>query len=196
VAESADVTDLSKNLSARRETGDAELLKFGEPCNMAILETVGMEGVEEDERLTMAFQDDVRLEIEAGRVPKRFKRAHLKKIRARKPGYYRLGNGEYSTNTINTVPRNLSIRPDGADPGDYVRKGRKPAFLWFGNGEFELCTTGGDIADRDEDQESNEAEVQEEIYTDSVPLARVGAPIVQIVDESSALGKNDPVALG
>ncbi len=24
------------NLSARRETGDAELLKFGEPCNMAI----------------------------------------------------------------------------------------------------------------------------------------------------------------
>jgi len=25
-----------KNLSARRETGDAELLKFGEPCNMAI----------------------------------------------------------------------------------------------------------------------------------------------------------------
>jgi hypothetical protein len=25
-----------KNLSARRETGGAELLKFGEPCNMAI----------------------------------------------------------------------------------------------------------------------------------------------------------------
>jgi hypothetical protein len=28
--------DLSANLSARRETGGAELLKFGEPCNMAI----------------------------------------------------------------------------------------------------------------------------------------------------------------
>jgi len=27
---------LKRNLSARRETGDAELLKFGEPCNMAI----------------------------------------------------------------------------------------------------------------------------------------------------------------
>ncbi len=36
VAESADASDLSENLSARRETGDAELLKFGEPCNMAI----------------------------------------------------------------------------------------------------------------------------------------------------------------
>ncbi len=27
---------LKRNLSARRETGDAELLKFGEPCQMAI----------------------------------------------------------------------------------------------------------------------------------------------------------------
>jgi hypothetical protein len=36
VAESADASDLSANLSARRETGDAEPLKFGEPCNMAI----------------------------------------------------------------------------------------------------------------------------------------------------------------
>ena len=36
VAESADASDLSANLSARRETGDAELLKFGEPCNLAI----------------------------------------------------------------------------------------------------------------------------------------------------------------
>jgi hypothetical protein len=30
VAESADASDLSENLSARRETGDAELLKIGE----------------------------------------------------------------------------------------------------------------------------------------------------------------------
>jgi hypothetical protein len=36
VAESADASDLSANLSARRETGDAELLKVGEPCKMAI----------------------------------------------------------------------------------------------------------------------------------------------------------------
>lgn len=36
VAESADASDLSENLSARRETGDAELLKVGEPCNVAI----------------------------------------------------------------------------------------------------------------------------------------------------------------
>ena len=29
-------TGLNRNLSARRETGDAELLKFGETCEMAI----------------------------------------------------------------------------------------------------------------------------------------------------------------
>ena len=29
-------TGLNRKLSARRETGDAELLKFGEPCKMAI----------------------------------------------------------------------------------------------------------------------------------------------------------------
>ena len=36
VAESADASDLGENLSARRETGDVELLKVGEPCKMAI----------------------------------------------------------------------------------------------------------------------------------------------------------------
>jgi hypothetical protein len=50
VAESADASDLSVNLSARRETGDAELLKVGEPCNMAIPSQArpenGREGVE------------------------------------------------------------------------------------------------------------------------------------------------------
>ena len=34
--EMAYAPDLGANLSARREIGDAELLKFGEPCNMAI----------------------------------------------------------------------------------------------------------------------------------------------------------------
>jgi hypothetical protein len=36
VAKSADASDLRANLSARRETGGAELLKVGEPYNMAI----------------------------------------------------------------------------------------------------------------------------------------------------------------
>jgi hypothetical protein len=33
VAELADATDLNENLSGRRETGDAELPKFGETSN-------------------------------------------------------------------------------------------------------------------------------------------------------------------
>ena len=43
VAESADASDLSVNLSARRETGGVELLKVGEPCNMAIPSQVRLE---------------------------------------------------------------------------------------------------------------------------------------------------------
>jgi hypothetical protein len=46
------------------------------------------------------------------------------------------GNGEYAENTIDTVPRNHSVRPDGGDPGDYIQKGRKHAFLWHGKGEY------------------------------------------------------------
>ena len=36
MAKLADATDLRRNLSARRETGDAELLKVGETSQMAI----------------------------------------------------------------------------------------------------------------------------------------------------------------
>jgi hypothetical protein len=49
-----------------------------------------------------------------------------------------LGYGEYAENTINTIPRNHSVRPDGSEPGNYVRKGRRPAFSWYGEGEYEL----------------------------------------------------------
>jgi hypothetical protein len=48
--EMAYAPDLSEDLSARRETGDAELLKVGEPCEMAIPSQArpesGREGVE------------------------------------------------------------------------------------------------------------------------------------------------------
>jgi hypothetical protein len=86
----------------------------------------------------VALHDQILRDILAGRVPRRFKIADLKKIPGSKPRYYRVGNGEYAENAINTIPRNHSTRPDGTNPGDYVRKGRKPAFLWYGAGEYEL----------------------------------------------------------
>jgi hypothetical protein len=53
-----------KNLSARRETGGAELLKVGEPCNMAIPSQArpetGREGVE-----TRRAAPNTRSEIQA-----------------------------------------------------------------------------------------------------------------------------------
>jgi hypothetical protein len=89
-------------------------------------------------RTAMALHDEILREIVAGRVPRRFKIADLKRNPGTKPCHYRLGKGEYAENAINTIPRNHSVRPDGTDPGDYVRKGRKPAFFWYGNGKYEL----------------------------------------------------------
>jgi hypothetical protein len=86
----------------------------------------------------VALHDEILREIISGRVPFHFKTCDLMKRPAVKPKRYRVGSVEYSENTIKTVPRNHSVRPDGSWPGDYVRKGRRAAFYWFGNGEFEL----------------------------------------------------------
>ncbi len=86
----------------------------------------------------MAFHDEILRDIRIGRVLWRFKTKHLKTLPTIESGRYRVGNGEFSENTINTVPRNYSVRPDGTAPGDYVRKGRVPAFFWHGSGEYEL----------------------------------------------------------
>jgi hypothetical protein len=87
---------------------------------------------------TMALHDEILRDIIAGRLPWRFKIADLKQIPGTKPRHYRVGNGEYGENEIDTIPRNHQCSPDGTNPGDYVRKGRKPAFLWYGEGEYEL----------------------------------------------------------
>lgn len=112
----------------------------------------------------MALHDEILREIVAGRVPWRFRTRDLKRIPGAARGRYMVGNGEYSEKAINTIPRNHSVCPDGTGPGDYVRKGRKPAFLWFGKGEYEL------ILDREhyledaspEDEEFDMAEGDEE----------------------------------
>ena len=80
----------------------------------------------------MAFHNEVLREIMAGRVPWRFKTRDLQRFPGKNAGYYKVGNCEYSKNAINTIPRNHSVRPDGTDPGDYVRKHGIPAFLGMG----------------------------------------------------------------
>ena len=75
----------------------------------------------------MVFHDEVLRAIRDGWVPWRFRTSDLKKIPGNSAGHYVVGSGEYSENAINTIPRNHSVRPDGTNPGDYVRNGRKPA---------------------------------------------------------------------
>lgn len=96
--------------------------------------------------------------------PKRFKTGDLKRIPGNTRGRYMVGRGEYSENAINTIPRNHRVRPDGTDPGDYVRKGRKPAFFWLGKGEYELILDYGHAVEdiSPEDEEFDVAEGDEE----------------------------------
>lgn len=86
----------------------------------------------------MAFHNEVLRAIGRGELPRRFKTAGLKTRPAIRSGFFKIGNGEYAANSINVIPRNHSIKLDGSSAGDYVKKGRKPAFYWHGDGVFEL----------------------------------------------------------
>jgi hypothetical protein len=81
------------------------------------------------------------IDIIRGKIPKRFKTADLKKRQV--PGkidHFKIGEKEYKKNAINTIPSNHSISKDGTKKGDYVKKGRQPAFYRLGKGEYELIT--------------------------------------------------------
>ncbi len=86
----------------------------------------------------MALHDEIMRAILRGELPWRFKTRDLKNRPANRDGYFKVGNGEYAANSINVMPRNYSIRRDDTCKGDYVKKGREPAFYWFGDGNFEL----------------------------------------------------------
>lgn len=108
----------------------------------------------------MALHDEILREIILGRVPRRFKPSDLKQVLGATPHRYRLGGAEYAESTINTVPRNHSIRPDGSGAGDYVRKGKTPAFWWYGANEFELILDRQHIV-KGVDPEVEEGDVDE-----------------------------------
>ena len=139
----------------------------------------------------MALHDEILRDIMAGRVPWRFKIADLKKISGAKPRHYRVGNGEYAENAINTIPRNHSVRPDGTNPGDYVRKGKKPAFLWYGEGEYELvldhqhCLEDSSPED-DEEFDATEGD-REELIRGPDGETAIRSPLALKVDDALVL---------
>jgi len=134
----------------------------------------------------MALHDEILRDFMAGRVPWRFKTRDLKKIPGTKSRHYRVGNGEYAENSINTVPRNHSVRPDGTDPGDYVRKGRKPAFLWYGGGEYELILDHQhnfeDVSPADEEFDVTEGDAETLILGNRSGIS--SSPLAMKVDDA------------
>ena len=77
---------------------------------------------------TATFWDNVRELRRRGMLPPKWRTGDLRPLL----------EDIYSTNTIKTVPRNSSISADGSEPGDYVRKGRKPEAVRLGKGLYEL----------------------------------------------------------
>jgi hypothetical protein len=149
----------------------------------------------------MALHDEILRAIRDGRVPRRFKICDLKSVPGSSAERYIVGTREYSENAINTIPRNHSIRPDGTDPGDYVRKGRKPAFFWYGKGEYELILNHERYLEGvdPEDEESDTAEGDEETLIRENPHRVSRCPLPVQIDRSLVLriGKQqpDPVAI-
>lgn len=83
----------------------------------------------------MALADNIQLDIVKGLIPREFRSADLKTRRAT-PGRFYVGATDYAENALNTIPRNLSIRRDGTEPGNYVQKGQRPKFYWLSVGLF------------------------------------------------------------
>jgi hypothetical protein len=74
-----------------------------------------------------------------GRLPRHWTRAQLRPLL----------RGRFADNTINSVPSNQSMTPDGREQGDYVRRGIKAAAWRVAPGVFEL------VDDPDDDDLGN-----------------------------------------
>ena len=106
----------------------------------------------------MALHDEILIDILVGIIPRRFRVADLKKRPvAGSTSQYNVGRGTYKKNALNSIPSNHSISKDGRKRGDYVQKGRSPAFYQLGRGLYELILTsphhieldGSDIPETD-----------------------------------------------
>ncbi len=86
----------------------------------------------------MAFHDEVKKEIEAGRIPVVFTINDLLNLPKSEDNKYKIGDSEFSENAIRAIPYNHSISKDGKTKGDYVAKGRAPQFYRLGKGTFTL----------------------------------------------------------
>ena len=80
-----------------------------------------------------------------GLIPREWKRAHLRP-------HLEEPQGPFSLNTIMTVPSNQSLKMDGSEPGNYVKKGQSPKAWRVGKGTFRL------IVDPDDDKTTQDAE--------------------------------------
>ena len=92
----------------------------------------------------MSFWDHVNRLRASRKIPRRWKRTHLRP-------YLEQPRGQYARSSIDTIPSNESISGDGVQRGDSVKRGREPKAWRLGYGEFEL------IADPCDDEITQDA---------------------------------------
>ena len=96
----------------------------------------------------MSFWDYVYSLREREAIPRIWTRDHLRPHLV----------GPYTPNSINTIPSNGSLSPDGKQLGNYVKNGQDPKAWRVGPGEFQLIEDPDDDA-ADQDEQRRRAQV-------------------------------------
>jgi hypothetical protein len=86
----------------------------------------------------MSLFDDIHLDIQANKIPEKFKAKDLKYNLCEKTDSYLIGNGAYKASTITTNLSNLRVDADGSDSGFHVKQGAKPLYVRFSKGLYAL----------------------------------------------------------
>ena len=86
----------------------------------------------------MALHDEIRKDIRARIVPRRFRVADLMtRPDPDQRGKYLVGDESYKEGALKVIPANGSVREDGTS-GDYVQKGREPHYVRLSRGLYRL----------------------------------------------------------
>jgi hypothetical protein len=86
----------------------------------------------------MALHDEIRKDIQAGIIPRRFRALDLMtRPDPVQRGRFLVGDLSYKKRSLVVIPANGSVREDGSQ-GDYVQRGRQPAYVRVRRGLYRL----------------------------------------------------------
>ena len=86
----------------------------------------------------MALHDEIRKDIRAGVIPRRFRAVDLMtRPDPAQRGKYLVGDLSYKKRSLIVIPANGSVREDGTQ-GDYVQRGQQAHYVRISRGLYRL----------------------------------------------------------